>query len=608
MGKRVIIVGKLERIEPLGILHLLGIARDSGWERRVVLIENFDYEPLFEEVASFRPDRVDFSVWTGWHVQTFAACDRIRAMGIPVSIGGPHATYSTHQCIEHADVVVKGDGFRNYRLLLAGKDLVGKDPALPNVFFDPLRMAEGFPRPDRALVYESYPYFAESPIKSIMCTEGCPFKCSYCYAPAFNRLYGGFELNLRTVDDVIAEAREIQERWGAALIYFQDDIFGFRIEWLREFTKRWREEIGIPWHCQIRLELADKASGDERLALFREGGCTGITLAVESGNSFLRQFVLERPMSNDLIVEGVRKIQSHGLALRLEQILAIPYSDIGTDLGTLALNSDVNPEMAWTSILAPYEGTAMGTIAKNSGCYSGNNDDLAETFFSRSVLRHIESGIAAVEPHIGRFMRNSLDNPLPRMYARPTGELTADLYHRSSGGSGGIAAPELACGIRYLDPDANARYCDQTVALQRIFMWLSRVPHGERLGARFVALPKEQWTWPTLGRLAAEHLEQEGYRTPMIGWVHQLAAGLGVYVEELPPGIGENPHYFAFLPSGTEFARSLVQRGVLAIADPAAQFGELGRMTRHWLFERSLYKVLRATPPVAHVACRHQRA
>lgn len=614
MKKRLVMVGKWHIIEPLGVLHLLGLAKKCGWECRVVLIDEFNYQPLFDVIRDFKPDRVDFSLWTGWHVQNFKVCDEIRRMGIQVAIGGPHATYSTEQCVSHADIVAKGDAFRIYRLLLEGKplivkdekgrDLIVQDPKFPNVYFDTQRMAEGFPDPDRGLVYKTYPKLAKSPIKSIMCTEGCPFKCSYCYAPSFNKLYGGFELTLRTIDGVIQEAREIRDRWGAKMIYFQDDIFGFRIPWLREFVKRWKKEVGIPWHCQVRLELVENQPGDERLDLFAEGGCTGITLAIESGNAFMRQFVLDRPMEHELIVEGCRRIQKAGLTLRTEQILAVPLSDIETDIQTLGLNNQLNPEMAWTSILAPYIGTSMGTIARNIGSYDKQNEDLTETFFDRSVMRHIYHGIAALEEHVRRLMVNSKDNPLLRMIAEPTGPLTADIYHTKIGGVGS----ERIADIRYLDPEANDRYCDQTVALQRIFNWLSRVPDGHKLATRWVALPKEEWTWKTLGRLTEEHLRAKGYGEEMSAWGREFANGLNrASLAELPEQLRLNPYYFYFLPSGPEFAKKLLDEGHFQIADPLHQWNELGRKARHWLFMRALYKIDPATPPIAKVATRHQR-
>ena len=590
MSKRLILVGKHAVIEPLGILYLLGLARSLGWTCEVVLIRGNDFAPLHDLVDSFRPDLVGFSVWTGYHRAAFAAADRVRAAGVAVVIGGPHATYFADDCAAHADHVVRAEGFRLFRRLLQGE-------LSPGVHFDEVRMAEGFPQPDRDLVYERYPDLAQSAIKSIFCSVGCPYQCSYCYAPAYNSLSGGFELNLRPVADIIAEARAIQRRWPMEMVYFQDDVFGFSIPWLREFVRAWRDEVGVPWHCQIRLELTRDV---ERLDLFREGGCTGITLAIESGNDFLRRYVLLRPMPEDLLVEGIRKVQSRGLALRTQQILAVPFSDLETDLETLALNHHLAPDLAWTSILAPYAGTAMGGIASSLGFYAGNNDDLDETFFARSVLRHTEGGRRAVEPWVRAATRSPHDNPLKRLEARPRegDPRRADLFERDSSFHRVLPGARPVAELTYLSPDDNARYADPTVTLQRVFQWLARVPEGHRLGARFVALPSASWTWRTLGELTHAHLRDLGRREDDLDAARRaLAEDLGCTPETLPPGVREHPWYFGFLPSGAALARSLVERGVFDTTDAGALFDRVGYETRQWLYDRALYRLRPATPP-----------
>ena len=143
---RLIIVGRHYSIEPLGILHLLGLAERVGWEAKPFLVQDFDFQPLYDEVEAFRPDLVGFSIWTGYHRQAFAAADVLRRAGVKVVIGGPHATYFADECAKHADWVIKGEAFRFFRRLLQGD--------LPQgVQHDPVRVAEGFPVPSRRLLY-----------------------------------------------------------------------------------------------------------------------------------------------------------------------------------------------------------------------------------------------------------------------------------------------------------------------------------------------------------------------------------------------------------------------------------------------------------------------
>ncbi len=566
--RRLLLVARRSSIEPLGIHYLSGLAHSLGWDVRVFLTEDNAAE-LYEDVRSWRPDFVGFQVWTGYHLPAFEMCDHVRSMGVQVIIGGPHATYFAADCALHADHVVVGEGFRMLRQILAGD-------RNPGEHFDPERLADGFPLPHRAPLYDAYPQYADSPIKSIFCSVGCPFKCTYCYAPKYNEMYGGFRLNVRPVDDIIAEARAITERWPLKMIYFQDDIFGLRIDWLEEFSRRWRAEVGVPWHCQIRLELTRKASGDKRLDLFAAGGCSGITLAIESGNQFLRDHVLFRHMPEELILEGCRKIQARGMTLRTEQILAVPFSSTETDLATLDLNNRINPTMAWTSILAPYGGTAMGAIASNFGFYAGNNDDLSETFFDSSILRHVDGpdGIAEI---VGRV--DPEPEALLRMTARRRADGTAEV-HRDGIQVGAIV---------HLDEARNRAYCAKTVRLQRLFNFLSKVPRACDLARKVLAISDECWSWDSLGRVTTDHV----YATVGASKASAMWWGLtrDMRSETLAGPVAANPFYFAYLPAGEKLAQAADDLGIFRGGDFKRSLNELGSLTRHHLFDHGLYGV-----------------
>ncbi|MGO9786504.1 MAG: B12-binding domain-containing radical SAM protein [Stellaceae bacterium] len=583
MRKRLILVARYYSIEPLGILYLAGAARDLGWDCKIVLVREFDFEPVYDAIRSWQPDLVGFQIWTGYHIPAFAACDRVRAMGVPVVIGGPHATYFDKDCATHADWVVKGGGFGLFR-----KVLLGLLPA--GMSFDINGREEAFPLPDRDTVYEAYPELGASPIKSIFGSVGCPFTCTYCYAPSFNEMHGGFKLTVRPVADIVAEAKAIMKRWPLKMVYFQDDIFGYDRRWLEEFAQKWKDEVGVPFHCQIRLELTRNDIGSKRLDLFAQAGCSGITLAIESGNAFLRDYVLFRHMPDELIVEGCRKILDRGMTLRTEQILAVPFSDVFTDLATLDLNNRINPTMAWTSILAPYAGTNMGKIASNFGFYGGNNDDLSETFFDRSILRHVEGGPLDMAAIVQGMGAGAKEHPLLGLKAVAAGGQRAEIVASETG--------ETLGSIYYLDRESNEKYCEQTVRLQRLFNWLSRVPDAAVLGRKLTEVPTSQWSWEEIGRLTTLHLKS---RAPLDRWAEELALEMGLSSPaEFPAAIAANPWYFCFLPAGGEFAKAVLEQGVFDPASGADRIlGRLGTMTRRHLFDVDLYKIVEGSEAIA---------
>ena len=536
-GRRLIMVGKWEVIEPLGIIYLAGIAHKLGWEIRIHLVKDLDFNPLIKEVVDFKPDIVGFSVWTGQHKETFVAADHVMKMGARVVMGGPHATYFTEECEGHANWVVRGEGFRNFRLILEGKLPFG-------THFDKVRMAEGFPIPQRDIVYKQYPHLAESPIKSIMCSVGCPFNCSYCFASCYNRMYGGFNLYLRSVDEIVDEVLRIRDNYPLKLIYVQDDVFGMDVNWLREFTNKWNTLVKVPLHGQIRLELTNS---EERLNLFKEAGFTGFTFAIEHGNAWIRKFVLHREMENELIYLGIEKLKKLGFAIRTEQMYALPLSDISGDLETLELNVNLNPDMMWSTIFAPCLGTELGEIAANFGIYRcKSSDEIDTSYWVKGVLRHIAGGKKSFEKLVLECAISSQDNPLAKMRATLTSSLSADV-HWNNFVKDGISTALFQ--IDYLNFSDNARYYDQATMLQCLSGWLSKVHQGHKLAADFIGLPKEEWTWHRLGELTVKHLDGLGLWNQREIWRDEFMKLCGESMGDIPEGIRDNPYFFCYFPA-----------------------------------------------------------
>lgn len=407
------------------------------------------------------------------------------------------------------------------------------------------------------------------------------------------REQGGFKhvFRVRPIEDIIAEALYVRDNWGVKMFYFQDDIFGYDLQWLRQFVRHWKSEVCVPWHCQIRLELTRGKPGEERLNLFTEGGCSGITLAIESGNPFLREHVLLRPMEHELIVEGCRQIMTRGLTLRTEQILQIPFSNLTTDLSTLQLNNEINPTMAWSSILHPFGETNMGKIAWRWGFW--DKDAVSSIYWDRSPLLHSETAMETVSPYIEylRKMGRRFDSPLLHMYTKPkNGNGKAEVFVENNEISylSGMRQKSI-CEIEYLNQERNSRYCDQTSNLQPIFNWLSKLPKGRELGAKWTNLRKEEWTFNNLGELTEAHLHRVGYGDRLEKWKRKFANRLCCALDNFPAGIRDNPLYFCFLPSGSKLGRTMIEKGVFN--QPPEKFWQsFGITARHHLFSHGLYK------------------
>ena len=503
--KRILFGATYSAIEPLGLLHLGGLARDLGWERNYHLVKDHDFTEFFERINDFKPDIVGFNIYTGNHLQLFEAYKRLRKEhpSIITIIGGPHATYFPSEAEKNADYVVMSEGFNSLRKILNGEAEKG---------IMPMKEQENFPHPDRKTFYNLYPQHAKSHIKSFITMTGCPYKCTYCYnssepedisAPSIiieqiklsmlpvisnnsnsecsssklNKLgYGRlFPFNVRNVDDVIRETREIAENWPTQVLYCQDDVHGFDIkEWSPEFAKRYPNEVGIPYHAQMRWEMTkDK----KRLDLLREAGCFGLTLAIEAADSVIRKEVLDRAMPEELMFEGMRYLKQNGFKIRTEQITGLPYGatskptkiNLDADLEIVELNVKLRkeskgPDMAWGSTFAPYRGTKITLYCEENGHYKGNSNDVPDSFFERSVLKFPKEWVG---PRLKEIKNNS----------------------------------EV-----WLKEDDLEEYRNKNAELRRIFNFVTLVPEGHKLAESY--LNKGEFSYDRLGKETEEHLRK----------------------------------------------------------------------------------------------------
>ena len=573
MKKRVLFGASHSPIEPLGLLHLGGLARDLGWDRDYHLVKNHNFETLFDHVEDFKPDVVGFNVYTGNHLQLAEAFKRLKQdyPGVATVVGGPHATYFPSESIEYADFVIMSEGFGALKKVL-------NQEATPGIYAR--GETETFPAPDRTTFYTASPEHADSRIKSIITMTGCPYHCTYCYNSStpsdinispdlLDKLTqsigtGGrlFPHNIRTVDSVIQEGMEIQELWpNTEVIYFQDDVHGFDTKhWMPEFAKRWSEEVGAPYHAQMRWEMT---KDERRLDLLKKAGCFGLTLAIEAANPIIRKEVLDRAMSEELMFEGMESLVDRGFKVRTEQITGLPYGatsietpmNLDADLELVELNVRLKeqtggPTMSWGSTFAPYSGTKLGSYTQTFGHYEHlDNHDVPDTFFDKSVLR------------------------FPKEWV---GQNLAIMKHD----------PNV-----WLPPNELETYRDQNAELRRHFNFFCLVPEGHKLAKEYLE-NKSPFSYERLGEQTEKHLQSlsitNSEAREMLGRIDELKLDLNSRedIDSSRKDFQNLAPYFASLPRSEKAIDRVVlySNGGLGLDSTS-----LSTAIRHHLYDKVLY-------------------
>src|SRR6185437_4119998 len=82
-------------------------------------------------------------------------------------------------------------------------------------------------------------------------SRGCSFRCTWCAKPIWGNQY-----LQRKPEAVALEMAYLKRACGADHVWFADDIFGFRADWVSDFASAIAAEGGsIPFTIQSRADL-----------------------------------------------------------------------------------------------------------------------------------------------------------------------------------------------------------------------------------------------------------------------------------------------------------------------------------------------------------------
>jgi anaerobic magnesium-protoporphyrin IX monomethyl ester cyclase len=181
-------------------------------------------------------------------------------------------------------------------------------------------------------------------------SRGCSFRCAWCAKPIWGDRY-----LQRPAAEVAAEMTRIKRELAPDHVWFADDIFGFRVDWVSEFGHALAQSGGaIPFTIQTRADLIS----ERMAAALREAGCQEAWLGAESGS----QPVL------DAMNKGISVAQIHTARARLGAAgirvgFFIQLGYLGEQLrdiiATRELIQTARPDDIGVSVAYPLPGTAF---------------------------------------------------------------------------------------------------------------------------------------------------------------------------------------------------------------------------------------------------------
>lgn len=287
------------------------------------------------------PELVGISVNVDTSRRAYDIATHYRSRGIPVVLGGIHASACPEEALQYGDAVCVGEAEEVWLKILSDASL----GFLSGEYYNrnPTNLA-ATPLPSWHLVdRNAYLYTC------IVCaSRGCPFACDFCYNSCeyVHNCYRN-----RPVAHVVEEIK----RLGTRQVMFIDDNFIGNPAWVREFIKAIKS-MNLTWHCAVSTNVGQHLDLLDEMA---ESGCRSLFIGFESINGTSIAGVNKTQNKVERFETLIREIHKRDIMVNASMVFG--FDDDHPDLfeRTLAWLIVNKVETMTGHLLTPYPGTRL---------------------------------------------------------------------------------------------------------------------------------------------------------------------------------------------------------------------------------------------------------
>ena len=344
----------------LGFLNLPYVAAVTppGVEIRIIdeAYEKIDFDQ--------KVDLVGLTAQTPVAPRAYQIAGEFKKRGVPVVMGGAHASMLPDEALQHVDAVVIGEAEEIWPALI--EDLKKgrlKKTYQGNGFVD----SAGLPLPRRELLHPKL-YF---PLKLLETTRGCPHRCDFCGVSKFF----GFRYRHRPIEEIERElgslflkgpvfppvAKKLLSLFNKDLPYFLKRKLLYIIDSNVAGDRRFCLELvsvlkgfDLLWYGHAPVSVA---FDPELLKGFAESGCIALNIGFESFSEKNLEVMGKGFNRPPRYAEAVQRVHDHGIGIMGTFIVGLDDDDPGVFQRIIDFSIEHRLDWALTFIMAPYPGT-----------------------------------------------------------------------------------------------------------------------------------------------------------------------------------------------------------------------------------------------------------
>ncbi|MCP4132054.1 MAG: B12-binding domain-containing radical SAM protein [bacterium] len=322
------------RMEP----HQLGVlAGLTPPEHEIAL-----YDDRLERIPFDEPtDLVALTIETYTARRSYEISEEYRKRGVPVVMGGMHATLNPDEVAEHADSVFMGDAEFGWHLVL--------EDAAKGALKPLYEYQGGEPQPysqTRRDIFKGKGYL---PISLMQFSRGCIYDCHYCATSAFFKKTHF----MRDINNVVQEIKD----QNLKTIFFVDDNIVANHEKAKELFRA-LIPLKIKWMSQASI---DQTQDLELMDLMVKSGCLGNVIGFESIDIDSLKEMNKGPNIADfnMYEDEIKILNDYGLQTWAAFTFGHDADTVDTIEKTVAFSLKNKFTFAAYNILMPYPGTPL---------------------------------------------------------------------------------------------------------------------------------------------------------------------------------------------------------------------------------------------------------